>query len=205
MKFSFLKKLAMSTSALVVISLPAAQAQAQAQTVRNVPPPFACVQAQSNECHVTTASAVPRLRGTYSSDAVENTEGYLLRQPTSASPFKISVDGQTIAGSGFDHAAAQRTNDVALAATDIQVRFDGLDITPKLNVGLKNDAVTVSRNELMVFQAYSNYEAFIRRAEIRIFNIDQTINDQPLAIIPVDPTGIEKSRVPLGMDEVFYQ
>ena len=205
MKFSFLKKLALSTSALVVISLPAAKAQAQVQTVRNVPPPFACVQAQANECHVTTASAVPRLRGTYSSDAVENSEGYILRQPTSASPFKISVDGQTIAGSGFDHAAAQRINDVALAATDIQVRFDGLDITPKLNVGLKNDAVTVSRHELMVFQAYSNYEAFIQRAEIRIFNIDQTINDRPLAIIPVDHAGIATSRVPIGTDEIFYQ
>ena len=66
MKFNFFKKLALSTSALVVISLPAAKAQAQVQTVRNVPPPFACVQAQAIGCHVTTASAIPRLRGVYS-------------------------------------------------------------------------------------------------------------------------------------------
>ena len=177
----------------------------QAQFVGSGAPAFACVQAQAHECHVTDAGAVLRLRGAYSFDTQENVEGDILRHRTSASPFKISVDGQTIAGSGFDYEAAQRGTDVDLAATDIQVRFDGLDITPKLNVGLTNDAVTVSRNELMVFQAYSNYEAFIHRAEIRLFNIDQTINDRPLGIIPVDPTGIASARVPFGTDEIFYQ
>ena len=190
-------------SALVVLSLPAAVAQAQVAHVGA--PAFACVQAQAPGCHVTNDGAVPRLRGVYSFDAQENVEGDILRHRTSASPFKISVDGQTVAGSGFDYEAAQRVSDVALAATDIQVRFDGLDITPKLNIGLKNDAVTVSRNELMVFQAYSNYQAFIQRAEVRIFNVGQTINDRPLAVIPVDQAGIATSRVPLDTDEIFYQ
>ena len=203
MRLNQIKKFALSTSALVVLSLPAAMAQAQVAHVGA--PAFACVQAQAPGCHVTNDGAVPRLRGVYSYDSEENVEGDILRHRTSASPFKISVDGQTVAGSGFDYEAAQRVNDVALAATDIQVRFDGLDITPKLNVGLKNDAVTVSRNELMVFQAYSNYEAFIHRAEVRIFDKYQTINDRPLAIIPVDKAGIASSRVPLDNDEIFYQ
>ena len=203
MKFCLLKKFALTTSALVVLSMPAVMSQAQ--VVGGGAPAFACVQSQAYGCHVTNEGAVPRLRGVYSFEAQENGEGDILRHRPSASPFKISVDGQTIAGSGFDYEAAQRINDVALAATDIQVRFDGLDITPKLNVGLKNDAVTVSRNELMVFQAYSNYEAFIQRAEVRIFDKFQTINDRPLAIIPVDQAGIASSRVPLGTNEIFYQ
>ena len=203
MNFCLIKKIALSTSALVAICMPAAKAQAQ--IVPGNVPAFACVQAQANDCHVTNASAVPRLRGVYSFDAQENTEGDILRHRTSASPFKISVDGQTVAGSGFDYEADQRINDVALASTNIQVRFDGLDVSPKLNVGLKNDAVSVSRNELMVFQSYSNYEAFIHRAEIRIFSAGQTINDRPIAVIPVDQAGIASSRVPLDTDEIFYQ
>ena len=203
MRFSFIKKLALSTSALVAIFMPATMAQGQ--VLHGSPPPFACVKAQADECNVTDAGAIPKLRGAYSYAAAETTEGDILRRRTSAAPFKISVDGQTIAGSGFSYEAEQRGNDVALAATDIQVRFDGLDTAPKLNVGLKNDAVTVSRNELMVFQAYSNYEAFIQRAEVRIFNYDQTINDRPLAVIPVDQTGIASARVPFGTDEIFYQ
>lgn len=203
MRFSHLKKFVLSTSALVVLSMPAAIAQTHGMGGET--PAFACVQAQAYGCNVTHDGAVPRLRGVYSFDAQENVEGDILRHRTSASPFKISVDGHTVAGSGFDYEAAQRFNDVALAATDIQVRFNGLDVKPKLNVGLKNDAVSVSRNELMVFQAYSNYEAFIQRAEVRIFNRGQTINDRPLAIIPVDQTGIATSRVPLNTNEVFYQ
>ena len=203
MTSSLIKKLALSTSALVILSMPAVVAQAQ--FVQHTAPVFSCVQGQSQGCYVTDAGAIPRLRGMYSAAPQVNTEADILRHRTSPSPFKISVDGRTIAGSGFDYEAAQRVNDVALAATDIQVRFDGLDINPILNVGLKNDAVTVFRNEPMVFQAYSNYEAFIQRAEIRIFNYDQTINDRPMAVIPIDHTGIATSRVPLGTDKIFYQ
>ena len=168
MRMSVIKKLALSTSALAAIYMPAAMAQAQ--SARHAAPVFACVQAQAAGCNVTDANAIPRLRGAYSDAAQVNGEGDILRRRTSASPFKISVDGQTIAGGGFDYEAQQRSVDVALAATDIQVRYDGLDIHPKLNVGLKNDAVSVARNELMVFHAYSNYEAFIHRAEVRIFD-----------------------------------
>lgn len=157
MRTSTIKKLALSTSALVVLYLPAVTAQAQ--IVHSAAPVYACVQAQAAECHVTDANAIPRLRGAYSDFAQINSEGDILRHRTSPSPFKISVDGQTIAGGGFDYEAQQRSVDVALAATDIQVRYDGLDIHPKLNVGLKNDAVSVARNEFMVFHAYSNYEA----------------------------------------------
>jgi len=203
MRMSVIKKLALSTSALAAIYMPAAMAQAQ--SARHAAPVFACVQAQAAGCNVTDANAIPRLRGAYSDAAQVNGEGDILRRRTSASPFKISVDGQTIAGGGFDYEAQQRSVDVALAATDIQVRYDGLDIHPKLNVGLKNDAVSVARNELMVFHAYSNYEAFIHRAEVRIFDTTQTINDRPLAIVPVDPSGIAQSRVPSGADEIFYQ
>ena len=203
MRFSHIKKFALSTSALVVLSLPAAITQAQ--VVGEEAPAFACVQAQAHGCHVTNDGAVSRSRETYSFDAQENVEGDILRHRSSPSPFKISVDGETVAGSGFDYEAAQRMTDVALTATDIQVRFDGLDIKPKLNVGLTNDAVTVSRNEVMVFQAYSNYEAFIQKAEVRIFDKNQTINDNPLAIVPVDPAGLATSKVPLDGDELFYQ
>ena len=267
MKFSLIKKLALSTSALVLLFMPAVAAQPQSvqkavpvfssvqvtntgaiphlrgiystapqvineanvlrhripaspsslgvhprpalvtqpQFVRHGAPAFSCVPGQADDCLVTNSGAIPRMRGTYDTAPLASTEGDILRHRTSPSPFKISVDGRTVAGSGFDYEAAQRVNDVALAATDIQVKFDGLNIEPKLNVGLQDDAVTVSRHEQMVFRAYSNYEAFIQRAEIRIFNNDQTINDRPIAIIPVDPAGVARAGVPFGTNEIFYQ
>ena len=36
---------------------------------------------------------------------------------------------------------------------------------------------------------YSNYGSFIKRAEIRIFDV-QSLQSAPLAIIPVDETGV---------------
>ncbi len=135
-----------------------------------------------------------------------NAESDLLRPPTSYSSFKISVDGQTIAGDGFDYESEQRANDVALAAMDIQVRFDGLDVTPKLNVGVLNDVTTIRRGQPVNFLAYSNYESFIAHGEIRIFQDGQSVESRPLAIIPVNAKGLAQLVNSFHLPEqVFYQ
>ena len=54
MKLSLMKKLALSTSALVAIYTPAAMSQAQVG--HGGTPAFACVQAQAHECNVTAVS-----------------------------------------------------------------------------------------------------------------------------------------------------
>lgn len=135
-----------------------------------------------------------------------NQETDILRARPSPSAFKISVDGQTVAGQGFDYEADQRATDKALEATDIQVKFDGLDVEPMLNVGLKNDAVSVALGEPVEFFAYSNYQAFISQAEIRVFSSLDSRDDVPMAILPVNKHGYAKLHAhPEMPEELFYQ
>ena len=58
------------------------------------------------------------------------------RRPADARsiPFSISVDGQLSTGAGLRPVDAQRRTDIGLSAIDIQVKFDGLDVEPVLNV-----------------------------------------------------------------------
>src|SRR5262249_15126408 len=74
-------------------------------------------------------------------------------------------------------------------------RLDNLESRRRLGVAADPVAVVVSEpvSELappvVHFRMYSNYASFIKRAEIRIFD-QQSFQSEPLAIIPVDDTGL---------------
>jgi hypothetical protein len=103
----------------------------------------------------------------------ENTEG----ADESAEPvvpadgFSLSVDGEVIAGSGTvaDH---QRKTDVALEEADIQVKFDGLEVRPMLNVSTVPALERYTAGATLEFQASLNYASWITRAEIIISQFD---------------------------------
>ncbi len=105
-------------------------------------------------------------------------------------PFVISVDGESVAGGGT--ADAQRRNDVALEAVDIQVKFDGLDAKQILFVSAKRSDTDTSKT--VKFHSYTNYDGFIKRSEIRIYNGKDTagakaVEQDPLAVLPVGSDG----------------
>jgi hypothetical protein len=142
----------------------------------------------------------------------ENTEAETVADKP-AIPFMISVDGETVdksvdpaepadpeaktpaakaerlapaeakpAARPVDH---QRQADVNLAAVDVQVKFDGLEAKPLLNVSTVPIKRTYLAGEPVTFLATTNYPAFVERAEIRI--LEQGREDEgPLATIPVD-------------------
>lgn len=139
-------------------------------------------------------------------DAQPNTESDILRTSFSRSGFKISVDGEKVAGDGFDYSSVQRANDVALSETDIQIKFDGLDVEPMLNVGIQNNRVSVAHGQPIEFYSYSNYLPFIQRGEIRIFDAADSKDDTPLAILPLDTNGNATLYAHPAMPrELFYQ
>jgi hypothetical protein len=43
---------------------------------------------------------------------------------------------------------------------------------------------------LVRFRLYTNYRSFIERAEVRIFEEDQSLRDTPLAVIAMDADGM---------------
>ncbi|MCR4267441.1 TonB-dependent receptor [Nitratireductor sp. ZSWI3] len=113
-------------------------------------------------------------------------------------PFVISVDGQVVDESGVvlnegvfgvDPTSRpvdkQRKTDVDLSAVDIQVKFDGLDQEPLLNVSTVPMRRSYQPGEPVRFYATSNYPAFISRAEIRIYDDIAAAGKRPLAIVPI--------------------
>lgn len=112
-------------------------------------------------------------------------------------PFVITVDGETVDESRKTGAkpavrAAQdveRKTDLQLEAVDIQVKFDGLDAKPLLNVSTQPVRRTYKAGEEVRFFASSNYPAFISRAEVRLFKSGEEKTSEPVSVIPVDPNG----------------
>ncbi|MDX8512108.1 TonB-dependent receptor [Mesorhizobium captivum] len=145
----------------------------------------------------------------------ENTESETAADKP-AIPFMISVDGQTVDKSVEEpadpnakkkQAAAkadrlvpgqakpaarpvdrQRKADIELSGVDVQVKFDGLEAKPLLNVSTMPVERTYQAGETVSFLATSNYPAFIERAEIRILKQGRE-DDGPLATVPVTING----------------
>ncbi|WP_274425108.1 TonB-dependent receptor [Chelativorans sp. YIM 93263] len=140
-------------------------------------------------------------------------------------PFRISVDGETVDESAAAGEAAadlapgeakpplrqaqerpvdrQRQTDVGLSAVDIQVKFDGLEVEPLLNVSTMPVERTYRAGETVTFFATSNYPAFIERAEIRIYQADRVAEGRPVAVVPVAINGTADWQMPAAGDGDF--
>ena len=120
------------------------------------------------------------------------------REATAHNPFalnlmRITVDGVPEYDPYKNIADLQRCTDVALEKASIQFRFDNLEMRPRLNitawpntVRYRDDPETELAENAVSFALYSNYPSFITRAEVRIFEDEQSTRDQPMHIVPVD-------------------
>ncbi len=91
--------------------------------------------------------------------------------------YAISVDGERLDGAG-----ASTISDTENA--DIQIKFDGLDVKPQLNISI------AQRSETQVtFHTASNYSAWIAKAEVRIVERAKSGEPQFLASVPVVDSG----------------
>jgi hypothetical protein len=111
--------------------------------------------------------------------------------------FSLSVDGEVVAGQG-SVVDAQRTTDVALSDADIQVKFDGLDVRPMLNVSTVPATQNYVAGEVLEFQASLNYAAWISRADIIITQFDG-VRSGFIAEVQMQQDGTAQWRVPDDM------
>ena len=116
------------------------------------------------------------------------------KSPYGLNVMHITVDGKPIDDLGRSSSDIQRCTDVALDNANIQFRFDNLESRPRLSVAAHPVAVSVRDVEavpgpVVRFRMYSNYSAFIERAEIRIFAQEQSLQATPIEIIAVDEAG----------------
>jgi flagellar motor protein MotB len=131
----------------------------------------------------------------------------LNREVEPANPFglnlmRITVDGKPLDDPGKSIPDVQRCTDVALDQAKIQFKHDGLSIKPRLNVTAwprsvryRDVAETEMIEDLVRFRLYTNYHSFIERAEVRIFTEQQSVNDNPLAVIEMDSDGMAQWQV----------
>ena len=101
-------------------------------------------------------------------------------------PFRISIDGVPLeAADALNSADVTRCKDVALEKADIQLRYDPLGEEAKaLNITVVSKAGV--RGEPVTFVPYANYNAFIKKAELRIFVEGSSLQGKPLVLLPLD-------------------
>ena len=118
------------------------------------------------------------------------------QNPLGLNLMRITVDGEPIDDPQRSSADIQRCTDVALERADIQFGFDNLKSSPRLAVAAQPATVLLQPTgaegliEAPVrFRMYANYLHFIERAEVRIFERDQSAESAPLEVIEVGPDG----------------
>ncbi len=97
-------------------------------------------------------------------EAIENKEF----SPLPNTGVAISVDGDVVVGTPVLEDAIRR-NDIKLENVDIQIKFDGLDVTRRLNVSTEDARRTYEPGAIVHFSGNWNYPAWVERAEIRIY------------------------------------
>ena len=93
-------------------------------------------------------------------------------------PFAISVDGENLVSGTI--ADENLHADAGLAAADIQVKYDGLDVTPVLNASHSQSAGTVR------FQGHLNYPDYVEKGEIRVYRMKDGKVSDLIATLPAD-------------------
>ena len=122
---------------------------------------------------------------TIAQSPISNRQNVCQYQPMAESPFNVTIDGQPMLTDGeANNADFQRCADVALNNADIQLQYDNLSIKPALNV---TSVVRHEDDNVKVWlQGYSNYSAFIDRAEVRFFSTTLSAQSKPILILPLD-------------------
>src|SRR4029077_4096840 len=118
------------------------------------------------------------------------------QNPLGVNTMHITVDGVPIDDPGRSSADVQRCTDVALDKADIRFQFDDLKARRRLSVAVAPSVVVLHQtpDEGLIaapvrFQMYTNYAAFIARAEVRIFEAGRSSQSTPLAVVAIDPNG----------------
>jgi flagellar motor protein MotB len=130
-------------------------------------------------------------------DVVPITRELEAKDPLALNLMRITVDGEPLDDPHRSSADIQRCTDVALEQADIRFRFDGLEADRRLSVRAQPDRVPLQVSPdggtlapSVRFRAYANYAHFLARSEVRIFEREQSVQSEPVAVVEVAEGGI---------------
>ncbi|MEZ5870925.1 MAG: TonB-dependent receptor [Nitratireductor sp.] len=137
--------------------------------------------------------------------AEQAADGGKVIAPPQASGLKISIGDETFSGD------LPPGSPELLGNVDIQVKYDGLDVSRQLAVSIVPERHTIQENSPVAFHADWNYGEWIERAELRIYHkIDKASPKAvatPVETLPVDEQGNAYWLPPHGngdADELVY-
>ncbi len=117
--------------------------------------------------------------------------------------FSISVDNTPIAGAQPPY-NPQRTQDIALAKSDVDVRYEGLITQRLLNVSTDDLRSSYQGGTDVTFRTSANYPHYIARAELRILDLSKRGNPV-VATVPASANGTATWTMPTdGTGEYAY-
>jgi len=125
------------------------------------------------------------------------------KNPLDLNLMRITVDGEPIDDPARSSEDVQRCTDVALEHADIKFRFDDLKAEPRLSVTAQPNTVPVpasgeagTAQSTVAFRMYTNYSHFLQRAEVRIFDKDQSVQAEPVGVAAIGPDGVAAWQPP---------
>jgi hypothetical protein len=110
-------------------------------------------------------------------------------------PFEITVDGQRVDGSVLPPST---TAEDAAEKLDIQIKFDGLGVTPTLNVSTMPPRASYRVGDTLNFAASTNYAAWIDKGEVRIYEKGKRKASGLIATIPLANDATAEWQMPSG-------
>lgn len=118
------------------------------------------------------------------------------RNPYSLNLMRITVDGEPLHDPYKNVPDLQRCTDVALDQAKIQFKFENLKLKSRLSVSAwpnsiryQDDRDTEIQDNRVQFRAFNNYPDFIERAEVRVFEKDQSTRDKPFVVVELNRDG----------------
>ncbi|KQV96908.1 OmpA family protein [Rhizobacter sp. Root1221] len=145
------------------------------------PAPAVVAQVDPTECHMLTPYA--------------GTDG----------PLRLTIDGKPEVGADSSSADRQRCIDVRLEHDHLRLQYDSLSQPRRLNAAAW--PTTVVPGDTVQFLGYSNYRLFARRAELRVFVADDTLQPRLLAAVRLRADWRATWEVPADLTErkLFYR
>ena len=116
--------------------------------------------------------------------------------------FAITVNGVSTDWEGRP-LLVQKNPDQALAEADIQVKFDGFGVRPRLDAGLVGEKRNYASGDLVTVQSRVNYPAWIRRGEIRVLARSGGFTPETVTVLPITTNGTVSFTLPDRDDLAF--
>lgn len=122
--------------------------------------------------------------------------------------FAISINGEQVEGDPRIAVEQNRTRrapstrdgqrkaDVVLAKAEVQVRFDGLDVRPRLDVAIGDSSFRPGAS--VTLQSQTNYPAWVSRGEMRILSVDSRGRRKTVKVVEVRANGTVQTTIPEG-------